>query len=85
MGKYFTEDESKKLRKEHRKIKDKRQADKIKTILSLDKGYTYEEVATILLLDDDTIRTYEKEYKENGMNTLLKTKYTGKKPMLLEE
>jgi len=40
--------------------KDLRKGDRIKTILLLDEGYSAQEVAQTLLLDEDTITTYKK-------------------------
>jgi transposase len=61
----------------HRAERNKRQADRIKTLLLLDEGRTYEEVAKILLLDDSTIRRYETEYQEGGPDNLLEDDYRG--------
>jgi len=46
----------------HRSQKKKRQADRIKTILLLYKGFTQKEVAEILLLDENTIGQNKKNY-----------------------
>jgi DNA-binding NarL/FixJ family response regulator len=54
------------LKARHRHERDKRLCDRIKTILLLDKGWTYEAIAEALLLDDDTIRRYDKTYLEGG-------------------
>jgi transposase len=61
----------------HRAERDKRKADRIKTMLLLDKGRPYEEIASILLLDDSTIRRYEMEYTEGGLDNLLDDNYRG--------
>ncbi|PWU13516.1 MAG: hypothetical protein C5B45_05915 [Chlamydiae bacterium] len=50
----------------------------MKTILLLDKGWTYETIADALLLDDDTIRHYYKTYLGGGTEALLNLNYTGK-------
>lgn len=42
--------------------KDQRKADRIKAILLLNDGYSSQEAAKILLLDDDTITTYKKGF-----------------------
>jgi hypothetical protein len=44
------------LIKAHRAERNKRQADRIKTILYLDDGKTYEEIEKLLFLDDSTLR-----------------------------
>lgn len=61
----------------HRAERDKKRADRIKTILLLDEGKRYDEVARILLLDDSTIRRYEKEYEGGGIDALLDERYAG--------
>lgn len=77
MGKFLTDDQIFGLRQAHRKTRDRKQADKIKTILSLDRGLTYQEVSAILLLDETTIHRYEDEFKEKGIKELLTTHYIG--------
>ena len=42
--------------------KDQRKADRIKAILLLNENYTSQEVAKILLLNDDTITIYKKRF-----------------------
>lgn len=54
------------LTKLHKSAKDKRTADRIKTILLFDKGYTQKEIACILLLDEDTVRNWIKKYQSSS-------------------
>lgn len=49
----------------HRKERDGRVRDRIKTVLAYDDGYSYSEIAKILLLDDETIRRYIEGYLDN--------------------
>lgn len=70
------------LTEAHRAERDKRQADRIKTILLLNHGRTYAEVAQILLLDDSTIRRYEYEYRTGGLDVLLADTYKGSAGLL---
>ena len=65
------------LRREHRRTRERRQADRIKSLLLLDDGWTYEEVAEVLLLDDETIRRWEKCYLECGLEQLQQDNYQG--------
>lgn len=57
---------SKKQRQElqemHRAERDKRVCDRIKAVLAYDEGYSYSEIAKILLLDDETIRRHVEDY-----------------------
>jgi transposase len=61
----------------HQAEHNKRQADRIKTVLYLDEGKTYAEIAKLLFLDDNTIRRYEKEYQDGGLDHLLEDNYKG--------
>lgn len=70
----LTESEIRKLRKLHRQLRnegDAKSADRIKTIISLARGYSYSEVAEILLLDESTIRRYAEKFEEDGIDELL--------------
>lgn len=46
----------------HRKERDGKIRDRIKAVLAHDDGYTYSEIARLLLLDDETIRRHIKDY-----------------------
>jgi transposase len=61
----------------HKKCKDKKKADRIKSILMLDKGFSYNEIAELLLLDDITIRRWYEIYKLDGIKSLLKYYFVG--------
>ncbi len=77
MGNFLTEDEKRKLRETHHSERFRRYADKIKAVLMLNEGFSYEQTATLLMLDEMTIRRYEKEYKEQGIKGLLECRYFG--------
>ena len=72
---FLTEEERKAFRKKHSLERNPLLKDRIKVILALDKGYSYDEVAIIMLLDDATIRRYEHSYKEGGIDRLLTLNY----------
>ena len=59
------------------KTADKKQRDKIKAILLLDKGYEYSEIAEILLIDYTTVWRWYETYITGGTNALLKDYYVG--------
>jgi len=65
-----------KLRQLHRKTHPKKK-DRIKAILMLNNGYTYEEIAEVLILDDSTIRRWHNRYNSKGILTLLEDNYIG--------
>ena len=68
----------------HRSCKQRKYADKLKAIL-LDKGHSCIEVGEILLLDDDTIRTYRNAYLNQGAEALLSYNNNGTKAFLSSE
>jgi len=65
------------LEKLHRIENERKFADRIKTILLLDSGWTYSQIAEILLLDDQSIRNYEKRFLGNGVHELLSNGHKG--------
>lgn len=65
------------LKAAHRTTRDKRLADRIKAILSLHAGYSYDDIARILLLDEITLRRYLKQFRERGVDGLLECRYGG--------
>lgn len=77
MKEFLTSTQVLEYKKLHRKEKNKRSADRIKIILALNSGYSYEEVALLFLLDDETIRRHEKAFLEGGLKELLKIDYKG--------
>lgn len=77
MGNFLSEDQKIILQETHHSARFRKNADKIKTILMLDKGLSYAQIAELLLLTEMTIRRYEKEYKEAGVDGLLECHYHG--------
>lgn len=70
MEKLLTTKEREKLIARHRKERDKRVCDRIKAVLLFDDGYSYTEIARILLLDDETIRRHIDDYQlKNKLST----------------
>lgn len=62
MNQKLSAEERKKLIARHRKEKNGKIRDRIKAVLAYDDGYTYSEIAKILLLDDETIRRHIDDY-----------------------
>lgn len=50
------------LEKLHRSLRDKRQADRVKAVIALSKGWSAVQVAQILLFDEKTSRRYFDRY-----------------------
>jgi transposase len=70
------------LREAHYSCRYRKAADRIKAILLLDQGFDYAMVAKILMLDDTTIRRYEKEYEKVGVDGLIECRYFGSRGLL---
>lgn len=73
----MTEEQKIILREAHYAALGRKQADRIKAILFLNEGFTYEQTAKLLLLDETTIRRYGKEFEKSGIDGLLEDRYHG--------
>lgn len=65
------------LRREHKLIGTRRHADRVKAILMLNKGRSFEEIADDLILDDDTVRTWYRIFLAEGSEGLKRDYYQG--------
>lgn len=82
----LTENERSILRSFHKKNMKAKEADKIKAILLLDEGYSHQETAKILLIDENTVTNWKKDFlNRQDFNTWLKDNYTGYQGKLNEE
>jgi transposase len=70
------------LEKLHRTLRDKRQADRVKAVIALSKGWSAAQVAEILLFDEKTSRHYFECYQKGGAEALLNDDYRGAEPKL---
>ena len=77
MPPFLTDQQRKELDAAHRDERQKRFADRIKAILAVDSGWSYEEVAKILRLDDSTIRRCVEGYLKEGIPAIGKDAYKG--------
>lgn len=69
MGKLFDRTKRRRLIKQHKSERDKRICDRIKAVLMVDNGYSYTEIAAVLLVDDETIRRHVEDYlKEDKLS-----------------
>ncbi len=73
------------LEEAHRAAQQKKEADRIKTILLLNEGFSYITIAHILRLDDTTVRRYFKEFKSTGIDGLLESHYHGSSGFLSQK
>lgn len=78
-GHGLTEAERAELYRLHRQQGyDSKAADKIKAILMLDDGYTQQEIAKVLLRDEDTITRWKRTYRDKtSLMDWLEDEYTG--------
>lgn len=72
------------LERLHRSLRDKRQADRVKAVIALAKGWSATQVAEILLFDEKTSRRYFECYQQGGSQALLDGNYRGAEPKLDE-
>ncbi len=70
------------LKKVHRKVPHRREADRIKAIVLLGTGWTLEQTAEVLLLDTGALRRYVQTYQTDGLYALLRMAYQGSQPKL---
>ena len=77
MERWLSKDKRNELSRLHQRSLELWQGARIKDILHLDSGWTYEEVAEALLIDDQTVRRRERTYREHGTAALLTRDYQG--------
>jgi hypothetical protein len=58
----LTQEQLNELRRAHRKAKNKSDADRIKAVYSLAVGHNVSQVASILMIDEETQRDYRGRY-----------------------
>ena len=71
MKKILSRHQRTELLKEHRLEHNKKFADRIKTILLLDQGWSPNKIAEALFIDDSTVRRYRKAYELGGLEELI--------------
>lgn len=63
---FLTPAQRSELKAHHRCERDRRVCDRIKAVLLSDDGWSYEMIGKALLLDDQTVGSYVKAYRESG-------------------
>jgi len=71
MKDYTLSKEIAELEKFHRSLRDKRHADRVKTVIALSKGWSAAQVAEILLFDEKTTRRPQKTLRRFLQTPLL--------------
>jgi transposase len=77
MGNFLTPSQIEILQEAHRASLGRKQADRIKAILFLNEGFSYVQTAKLLMLDEITIRRYQKHFEKQGIDGLLEDRYHG--------
>jgi transposase len=73
------------LRRAHRESRNVREAYRINAVILLAQGWSAADVATALLIDADTVRTYFKRFKRGGLDELLRMNFVGSEALLSDE
>src|ERR1700677_301074 len=73
------------LKLAHKHCKKRVDADRIKALYLLGKGWSMNAVSEALLLEGDTLRSYFKRYEEGGICGLLNQGYEGRESYLTKE
>lgn len=85
MGNLLNNKQRKELLDELKIERSRRYADRIRVILLLDKGWTYEKIAEALFIDEGSIANYRKRYRDGGIEGLILDDYCTKRTKLTEE
>ena len=85
MESFLTRAQVTRYRKLHKKSISVKERDRIKGILMLNKGYSFEEIAEVLIMDEDSIRRWYNLYLEGGIESLSVNNYKGSDPFLSSE
>ena len=64
---YLTDEEIKLLKAFHKTVKDRKIADKVKCVVALAQGFSFDDIANILLIDERSARRYFETYNKGGL------------------
>ena len=82
---HLSERELAHLRSAHRHTREKRQADRLKAVYLLGRGWTVSQVAEALLLDPGSVRNHFRRYREGGAEALMQDPPGGSEARLNED
>jgi transposase len=75
----------KQLKKFHKTLKQKHEADRIKAVVLLGSGWRPTQVAEVLLISEGSVHTYFKDFQQYGKEELIRRDDTGRESFLTEE
>jgi transposase len=78
-------DEIKHLITLYKQLKNVKDADKIRCVIYWGRGYSWKEIAELLFLSEDTVRSYVGKYQSDGIDELTGTKHKGNNYKLTPE
>lgn len=81
---FLTKRERELLISQHKREHEGKYRDRIKAIVLLDEGWSYEQIARALLIDHKTVRRTYEIYITEGIDELLTTNYSGRESFLTE-
>jgi transposase len=81
----LTEEQLIELKEAHKLCKRRKEADRVKAVYLLGKGWGIGEVSEALLLEEDTIRRYFTNYNEGGLKRLFDNPHLGRMSFLTEK
>ena len=82
MEEFLTEEQKKEFLSELRLEKNRKYADRIRTILLLNKGEPISKIAEYFYLTDNSVRNYKNRYTEGSLEGLLNDYHTGRSSYL---
>ena len=66
---FLSDEEREQLKQKHRKERDGRVRDRIKSVILSDQGWTPKKIAEALLISEDAVRNHIQEYKNRYIKT----------------
>ena len=85
MGNFLSKKQIRELKADHSAERESRYADRVKSVLMLNSGYTASEIGKCLLLSEKSVRTYRDKYLCGGLEELCSDSYQGRASSLSKE
>lgn len=85
MRKFLKESDREELLQDLKLEKTRRYADRIRVVLLLDQGWTYQKIAEALFIDEGSVLNFKKRYESGGLEELINDHYRGRRSFLSSE